>query len=83
MSKLNIIWLSCKQATFLMSKKEEGKISLKERIQLRLHLSLCDFCTRFKQQTGFFTKKAFHIHEHLDTPMSDQKKEEIKALMKD
>lgn len=82
MSKLNIIWLSCKQATFLMSKKEEGKISFKERVQLRLHLSICDFCTRFQKQTAFFTKNAPHTHEHVDAKLSDEKKTEIKELMK-
>ncbi len=82
MSKLNIIWLSCERATFLMSKKEEGKISLKERLQLRLHLSLCDFCTRFQKQTSFFTKNAPHVHEHVDVKLSDEKKAEIKQQLK-
>lgn len=65
-----------------MSKKEEGKISLKERVQLRLHLSICDFCSRFQKQTAFFTKNALHAHEHIDAKLSDEKKTEIKELMK-
>lgn len=82
MNKLNIIWLSCKQATFLISKKEEGKLSMKERIQLRLHLGMCGFCSRFQKQTLFFTKNAPHIHEQVDITLSEEKKTEIKELMK-
>jgi len=77
------IWLSCEQATFLMSKKEEGKLSLKEKIQLRLHLRICDFCTRFQQQVRFFTRHAAHSHEHTSAILREEKKEEIRELMRE
>ena len=83
MSAFRIIWLSCKKATFLMSKKEEGRLTLKEKIQLRLHLTICDFCTRFQKQVKFFTGNAVHTHEHIHTPLREEKKEEIRELMRD
>ncbi len=66
-----------------MSKKEEGKLTPVEKIQLKLHLSICDFCTRFEKQTKFFSKNSIHLHDHKHAKLSDQKKEEIKSLLKD
>ena len=65
-----------------MSKKEEGKLTFKEKIQLKLHLRICDFCTRFQQQVKFFTGNAPHSHEHLHISMSNEKKQAIKTLLK-
>lgn len=66
-----------------MNKKEEGKLTVKEKIQLRLHLSICDFCTRFQKQVRFITGNASHVQEHIHTKMSDGRKETIKELLKD
>ena len=77
------IWLSCEQATFLMSKKEEGKLAFKEKIQLRLHLRICDFCTRFQRQVRFFTRHAAQVHEHSGALLREEKKEEIRGVMRE
>ena len=76
------IWLSCANATLLMGKQEEGKLTFKEKLQLKLHLRICDFCTRFQQQVRFFTSHAPHIHEHSVASLREEKKEEIKELLK-
>ena len=83
MGKFNFIWLSCKKATYLISKKEEAKLSRLESVQLRMHLGICGFCNRFQKQTRFFTHKALHLHNHIEPKLSDEKKEEIKLLLKD
>ena len=77
------IWLGCAEATFLMSKKEEDRLTLVEKIQLKLHLGVCSFCGRFQKQVKFFTGNAPHTHEHLHTGMSNEKKAAIKELLKD
>jgi len=66
-----------------MSKKEEGKLTPLEKLQLKLHLNICDFCTRFQKQTNFFSKNSMHLHDHTDVKLSEQKKEEIRSLLKD
>jgi len=66
-----------------MSKQEEGKLTLIERTQLKLHLGICDFCTRFQQQTKFFTGHAHHSHEHNHITLSKEKKEQIRSMLKD
>lgn len=83
MSRFRLIWLTCKKATFLVSKKEEGKLTPIESIQLKLHLGICDFCTRFEKQTKFFSRHARHLHEHNNITLSKEKKEHIRSLLKD
>lgn len=42
--------ISCKNASQLISKSLDQRLSFSERFKLRLHLLMCDMCTRFKQQ---------------------------------
>ena len=42
--------LSCKQASHLLSQSLDRRLTLRERIALRFHLAICDFCRRFSQQ---------------------------------
>lgn len=46
------IWLSCEQATELVEKKRDGKLSVSERIGLRLHLAYCSLCALFFEQAA-------------------------------
>jgi hypothetical protein len=45
--------ISCKEASLLLSQAEDRRLRLVERVQLRLHLAVCDACTRFSQQIAF------------------------------
>jgi hypothetical protein len=42
--------LSCKDAARLLSRVQDGEISLVERCKLQLHLLACEACRRFKGQ---------------------------------
>ncbi len=42
--------LSCKQASQLISQSLDLQLSLSNRLQLRLHLFVCNACTRFNFQ---------------------------------
>ncbi len=48
--------VSCKEASLLLSEAEDRRLSLVERLKLRLHLSVCEACTRFSQQIAFLRK---------------------------
>ncbi len=76
MSLLNI---SCKKATYLISKKEQGKISLFDRLTLWLHLGICSLCKRFEKQTGFIIKQAKHTHT--EEKLSEEAKERISKVL--
>jgi hypothetical protein len=45
--------LSCKDASMLMSQALDRRLSLQERISLRLHLAICEGCRRFERQMVF------------------------------
>ena len=59
------IIFNCEQATFLLAKKSEQKLSLKERAKLFYHLLFCDPCRRFKVQTQIIDKTLHDCREHL------------------
>jgi len=44
--------LSCDEASFLMSKKFEEKITFKQRFRLKMHLISCYLCRRYEKQLG-------------------------------
>ncbi len=83
MGIFNFIHLGCKKATFLLSKREEGRLTPLQKIQLKFHLSICVFCTRFQKQTGLFIKNAAHSHLHAHHTLSEEKKKQLKLLLKD
>lgn len=58
MNLMKSMMIGCRKATFLLSKKEEGKISLWERFHLAWHLFTCDLCTAFAKQSAYIAKQA-------------------------
>lgn len=68
--------ITCKQATMLISKKEEGRLSLLQRIQLYQHLWICSLCRLFEKQTGFFSGKMQDM-EAEDVALTPQEKESM------
>lgn len=57
---MGLFSITCKKATFLSSKKEEGKLSWIEKIQLRSHMAICSFCRLFEQQSKIIAHQAKH-----------------------
>lgn len=48
---MHFLFLSCLKATELFEKKLHMKISLKEKIQLNIHKSMCKACTLYDDQS--------------------------------
>jgi hypothetical protein len=48
--------LSCKEAARLASQGLDRRLGFGERIMLRVHLGICDGCTRFTGQIRFLRK---------------------------
>lgn len=78
---MNLLNISCKKATYLVSKKEQGRINLFDKFTLRIHLSICSLCKRFEKQTGLIIKNA--KHNHIEEKLSDEVKERIKREILD
>jgi hypothetical protein len=45
--------LSCKEATRLLSQRQDRALTMSENVKLRLHLVACFACTRFARQLAF------------------------------
>ncbi len=48
---MDAVMLNCDQASLLISKQLDGKISWIDKIRLKLHLLNCEFCNRFNLQS--------------------------------
>jgi anti-sigma factor ChrR (cupin superfamily) len=59
---MKYLMLNCKEATLLMAKKEEGKLSFIGKLQLSMHTSMCSFCRKFEKQTKQISKESKHVH---------------------
>lgn len=51
MNKLKGIIYNCRQATFLIEKKQLGSLTLCEKLELRIHLTGCSVCRVFQRQS--------------------------------
>ncbi len=57
MQKLfKILFLSCLKASELVEKKIHFQLSFKEKIQLKLHKSMCEACKVYEKQSNFIEK---------------------------
>lgn len=51
MNRYTKIKYNCRQATYLIEKKQYGYLSVREIIELYIHLITCPFCRLYKRQT--------------------------------
>jgi hypothetical protein len=66
--------LSCREASELIDKKLLFRLSFKEKIQLRMHTSVCKACSRYQKQSqklDHLIKE--HLHRELETKESKDK----------
>lgn len=78
---MKYLMVNCKEATFLMAKKEEGKLSLIGRIKLSIHTSMCSLCRKFEKQTGRIGKESKHVHAEDSLPVFA--KERIERMLEE
>jgi predicted anti-sigma-YlaC factor YlaD len=53
---IHVFLLSCEKATFLIEKELDDKLSFIERLQLKVHLSICKLCHAYHQKVRFMDK---------------------------
>ena len=53
---MNKLLLSCLRATELIEKKLNFKLSVKEKLQLRMHKKMCNACSNYEKQSMFLDK---------------------------
>jgi hypothetical protein len=57
-AELKRIAYNCRKATFLIEKQQIGKITLREKLELRLHLTGCAICVTFMRQSALINQMA-------------------------
>ncbi len=66
---------NCKKATFLIEKKQIGTISLREKLELKIHLAGCSVCRIFEQQSikiNEMVKNLFHANNQQEEIKLDE-----------
>lgn len=79
------IMLTCEKSTLLIVKEQEGKITFREKLQLRMHLLACRFCRLFKKQNAFIASNIENLHQHpelcIPSKMDDFRKGSIEKAL--
>lgn len=81
--------LNCKETTKLISESLDRKLSLWQKLNLRLHLTMCSICSGFRksmvhlqQETRSCTRE--HLEESVNpqVKLPDDAREKMKQLLK-
>jgi hypothetical protein len=86
MGPLKKIIYNCKQATFLIEKKLIGRLTLREKIVLRIHLVGCSWCRLYNIQSrkiGEMVRQLFHSSVGADTRLDDNFKKELQERIEE
>jgi hypothetical protein len=81
---MHLMMLSCKDATFLLTKNEYQKLNLKENLQIKMHLMGCKFCRAFEKQNKIISEKIHYIQTHpLELELDHDKKKNIQGTIEE
>lgn len=84
MDELTKIAYNCKKATYLIEKQDIGEITLREKLELKIHLAGCKVCRVFQQQSiaiNRMVKNIFHQHDAENIKLDDEFKNELQHLI--
>ena len=75
---MHILFLSCLKATELIEKKFHFKLSIKERLQLKMHKMMCEACTKYEKHSTLLEKG---ISQSLKTLHTDDELQNLKMMI--
>ncbi len=76
--------ITCEQASFLIDKEQYTPLSVKEKLDLKLHLFTCKFCRLYKVESHIVNnelKKIFTFNE-TELKLSEEQKQRIIEKLK-
>jgi hypothetical protein len=82
MPSLKEITYNCRQATFLIEKKQYGGITIKEHLQLKYHLAGCSVCRIYQKQSeyiGLILQKAMADFNRSHFELGSEFKKELQG----
>jgi hypothetical protein len=76
---------NCRKATFLIEKQQISSITLREKIELKIHLAGCSICKLFQQQSILINKMVGrHLaDQHQDIFLDKDFKEKLQRKIDD
>jgi len=89
------LWLArqlppCREITQLISESMDRKLTLRERITMRLHLKICVLCGRYLKQLMYVREAVHHHAAHLENgaspeppSLSEEARERLKRALSD
>lgn len=78
---MRYLMVNCKEATFLMARKEEGRLGFIEKMKLSMHTSMCTLCRKFEQQTSSIGSESRHVRA--DDCLSPESKSRMKNIIRE
>jgi hypothetical protein len=78
---MKFLMLSCRDACFLMTRKQEGKLGAFNRIRLRMHTAMCALCKRFEVQTDLIASES--KASEVAAQLSEETKSHIRRAIQD
>lgn len=83
MSEKKSIMITCKEATHLISIRDEEKLSFYVNFKLKLHIILCKTCFYFAKHVEILKISLKNIVNDKNVSFSDEKKEALKKVIKE
>ncbi|SHM75266.1 hypothetical protein [Chitinophaga sp. CF418] len=86
MSQLKDIIYNCKKATSLIERKQIGRLTLREHVELRIHLAFCSVCRIFRRQSiaiNRMVKILFNDAQERGTKLDDAFKKSLQERIED
>jgi predicted anti-sigma-YlaC factor YlaD len=87
------IWMAskmmdCDQATSLINKRDQEKLSCRQRFSLRVHLMTCSLCRNYEKQILSINKNILRFKEALENDevvftLPPKQKEEMKQCLQE
>ena len=80
MSELKKIAYNCRKATFLIEKKQIDRLTLREKLELKIHLAGCSVCRTFQQQSIVINKMVrdlLHSAQNREITLDKEFKDEL------
>jgi hypothetical protein len=86
MGVIKKIQYDCRHATYLIEKKQHTSLTIKERMQLAIHLSGCSVCRLFQRQSRWINRtlrSLFQSTQGQESRLSDEFKQQLQQKIDD
>lgn len=86
MNGLKKIQYNCKKATFLIEKQQTGRITLREQLELKIHLSGCSVCKTFRRQSIIINQMVRNLFDNANEKvltLNEQFKQQLQEQIED